>query len=305
MGYQLTTKLLANSLTGVKIAANFWTTKDAVATLLFAHATGFHKETWDPTIYYLKDSSVKCNFIAFDARNHGNSALENKSLLSDECSWRTLSEDILGLVEQLRFQRPLIGIGHSMGGCTTLLAEESRPNTFDGIVAFEPILHPTKGSTMGVELVEPTKRRRSVWENRQAVREYLNSKRFFRTWDKRVLEEYVNNGTYQNPGGKIELKCPPSQEAATFAGAPAISEYCFENLNKVKIPVSFVGGDRSATILPDNISIFAKECPQGVAHVIPGHHLIPQEQPENTARIIHEFVASLVHQESQQASQAI
>ncbi|KAK9701737.1 hypothetical protein K7432_011584 [Basidiobolus ranarum] len=301
MGYQLTTKLLTNSSTGIKVVANLWTTKDAVGTLLFAHATGFHKETWHPTLAYLKDPGVKCNFITFDARNHGSSAIENKSLLSETCSWKTLAEDILELTDKIQVQKPFIGVGHSMGGCTTLLAEELKPNTFDGIVAFEPILHPNKGSKLGLSLVESTKRRRNIWENRSAVTEYLKSKKFFNTWDERALEEYVNNGMYLNPDGKIELKCPPAQEAATFAGAPEVSEYCYNHLNNIRIPVLFVGADKSTTISPEEIPVFAKQCVQGTSQIIPGQHLIPQEQPQTTAHIIHKFVTSLLEHDSMKA----
>ncbi|KAK9764612.1 hypothetical protein K7432_007731 [Basidiobolus ranarum] len=296
MEYQVTTQLFVNPTTGVKVSTNFWTTSEAVGTIIFAHATGFHKEIWNPTLLHLKDAAIKYNFITYDVRNHGDSALENLSLLSEKCEWRILSEDMLEFLEQIKVKRPLIGVGHSMGGCTTLLAEELKPNTFDGIIALEPVLRAGLFPKAGKLLVESARKRRSVWETRQSVKEYFESRKFFDSWDAQVLDEYVNHGTYLNPEGKIELKCSPKQESATFAGSLETSEYCFKHLNSIQVPVLFVGGSSSNTVPSDMISVYAKQCNRGISRIIPGQHLIPQEQPENTAQIISKFVTTFFKQ---------
>ncbi|ORY02340.1 alpha/beta-hydrolase [Basidiobolus meristosporus CBS 931.73] len=290
MEYQLTTSLLTNPATGIKVSVQHWVHEKAVGSVLFAHATGFHKEIWNPTIEYLKKAAVKYNFLTFDVRNHGDSGLENKDLLSEECDWTLLSQDLLNLLDQVEVKKPLFGVGHSMGGCTTLLAEVARPDTFSGIIALEPIIGVDQKSKAGLMLIEAARRRKSVWEDRDAVKEYLMSKTFFNTWDARVIEEYVNHGMYQTPDGKITLKCPPKQEAATFAGSPNASAYCYEQLHTIQIPVLFVGGKNSNTIFPEMIANFARKTNRGVGRIVPGQHLIPQEHPENTARLITSFL---------------
>jgi hypothetical protein len=50
-------------------------------TLLFAHATGMHKECWEPTIAALLERPCVRDAWAFEWPNHGEGALINAELL--------------------------------------------------------------------------------------------------------------------------------------------------------------------------------------------------------------------------------
>lgn len=49
--------------------------------LLFSHATGFCKETWNPMIQELRALGNKDEILVVDQRNHGDSAVENRKVL--------------------------------------------------------------------------------------------------------------------------------------------------------------------------------------------------------------------------------
>jgi hypothetical protein len=55
--------------------------------MIFAHATGFHKEIWEPVIKSLFDYK-KLNIgkiLALDYYNHGDSVILNEKILPDSC----------------------------------------------------------------------------------------------------------------------------------------------------------------------------------------------------------------------------
>lgn len=54
-------------------------------TLFFAHATGFHKETWNPVLLVLAQAGIRATCICFDMWNHGDSALMNQGKLPEKC----------------------------------------------------------------------------------------------------------------------------------------------------------------------------------------------------------------------------
>lgn len=107
---------------------------------LWAHGTGFHKEFLHPLMRrfanYLRSQpqydSIDIDFIAWDARNHGDSARLNEGTFSAKCKPRyscillkphdidTIFDNAMDakqVVDQLEFKSydMLIGIGHSFG----------------------------------------------------------------------------------------------------------------------------------------------------------------------------------------------
>jgi alpha-beta hydrolase superfamily lysophospholipase len=54
-----------------------------------------------------------------DVANQGQSAILNEEKMGDDPSWFDHSRDLLHLINIFRAEmpRPLVGVGHSMGGC--------------------------------------------------------------------------------------------------------------------------------------------------------------------------------------------
>ena len=93
-------------------------------TLISTQACGFPKELYEPlwdellTCTKRRKFRIRSIWIA-DLAQQGQSGVLNEELLGNEPSWNDHSRDLLHLINLKRDQmpRPIVGIGHSMGGC--------------------------------------------------------------------------------------------------------------------------------------------------------------------------------------------
>ncbi|KAJ1895492.1 hypothetical protein LPJ66_004563 [Kickxella alabastrina] len=297
-------KIFDTSRKGQKIVTNIYSPPAASSsvtkagskrlTLLITHANGFHKEIWEPTLKRLfSHQSDKWHIdkaVAMDAYNHGDSAVINRPNIFNEelSSWFENSRDILAVIRQLQEQKEcasgaqsIIGIGHSWGASSLLLAEITSPLTFAALVLTDPVLHETMKSEDG--FIKTTKKRRWQWDDEKAAQAYFEGHPFFKNWDKRCLDLHIKHGL-EEVGGKLVLKCRPTNEAAVFLGATYSSSYATQNLWRVRCPTAFLTGETSLPGPPEYIRAIAQQMPDGCHEVMNGvGHLVVHEDPDRTA----------------------
>ena len=58
-------------------------------------------------------------------------------------SWETFAEDLIAVIDS-EIQQPVIGVGHSMGAVSSLIAAVKRPDLFTSVVLIEPVLVPQR-----------------------------------------------------------------------------------------------------------------------------------------------------------------
>lgn len=100
-----------------------------------------------------------------DFRGHGDSVVPD-GITYD---WPGMADDVLAVIDGLGLSTPVAAVGHSMGGCSIVLAELARPGTIAAAWLFEPILIPSGGGEHFAAdgpnpLAESARRRREVFD---------------------------------------------------------------------------------------------------------------------------------------------
>jgi len=294
-------------------------------TLVLAHGTGFHKEIWESIIerIFLENKKPGGLLIrdawAIDAPNHGDAATLNMALLKTGAydftfSWENYSRAInLVLAGQgiltdgknrpikLDFaSKRLIGIGHSMGAVSLILAHAFYPVVeFDSLVFVEPMLFTArhfKARGHGLKLHDLALARRDFWESKEEARSSLSAKGM-KAWDKRMMELFVEFGLrktteedpFDRPG--VTLKCTKVQESATFKDwASQVLAFDFLESLCSSTPVHVVWGAIddyiSAPVKEDIHKNAFKGKAASIQRIANCGHLAPLVRPDDVANAI-------------------
>ena len=173
-------------------------------TIIGAHANGFPKELyeplWDDLLPKLESSgfAVKNVWIA-DVAHQGQSGVLNEDKLGNDPSWMDHSRDMLHMINHFRNEmtRPLIGIGHSMGGCQLGILSLMHPRLLSALVLIDPVIMGGKTMTppgQDLSVAQASTFRRDLWSSREAAASAFKKSPFFQAWDPRVLDLWLRYG---------------------------------------------------------------------------------------------------------------
>jgi pimeloyl-ACP methyl ester carboxylesterase len=216
-------------------------------------------------------------------------------------TWLSLADDLMAGLDGLGMHG-IWGVGHSLGGILTLVAAVRRPELFRAVVMVDPVILPPErlralraltvaGLQRRVPLVQTTLRRRRVWADRQECLADLAGKPFFAPWPAESLRAYVESGTRERADGQVELVYPPDWEAQIFATVPTD---VWRYVRSLHVPSLWIRGERSGTFGEGCLRRVGRLLPGARTLVIPGAgHMVPLEQPAETAAAILEFLESL------------
>lgn len=109
--------------------------------------------------------------------------------------------DLFLMVNHFRehMKRPLIGIGHSMGGNNLVNLSLMHPRLFTTLVLIDPVIQrmPSMAGNFGPARASTVRRDR--WPSRQEAQAKFKKSRMFQTWDPRVLEKWLEHGLRELP----------------------------------------------------------------------------------------------------------
>ena len=213
-------------------------------------------------------------------------------------NWLPLASDLSHELGRRRLRR-LVGVGHSLGALTTLIASAADPGLFSAIVIIDPLLltgrravfwGTTKrlGQAHRLPLVRGARCRRDHWTDSDVVRRTLATRPMFATWQPEVIEDYLTAGTREAESGGLELAYPRGWEARIFQVAP---HDLWSHVRRVRVPALFVRGADSDTFLPEAAERVRRELPSAEVVEMPGTtHFVPMEKPEELAELILGFL---------------
>jgi pimeloyl-ACP methyl ester carboxylesterase len=271
---------------GVEISLLDWGGDGPLA--LLHHANGFCAATWGPVAERLREDF---RVVAMDARGHGDSSRpEGESAYA----WTHFGRDAAAVGRALLAEsgqpRIALGLGHSFGGTSLLMAAADEPELFARLVLVDPVMPPPRVEEAAIDptrvergdgLIERARRRREVFPDREAARASWSEKPLFRDWDPRAFELYLQEGLRDRPDGQVELKCATEVEAAIFSQGRSFDTW--EVAAKVSTPTLLLWaehGDFPRVVFEE----VAKR--MGDARILDAAagHLVPMEQPDLVAR---------------------
>lgn len=186
----------------------------------------------------------------------------------------------------------VIGIGHSMGGASLVMAEIAAPGRFSALVLVEPIIFGAPHARDASHpLVALALRRRQDFASRDAVRTAYAAKPPFDAWHPDSLDGYVEGGFIEHDSG-VRLACTPRAESEVFTAAGAHGAW--ERLGEVTVPVTILFGAETDTYPSGHAEALADRFAQAKVTRVPGTgHFLPMEQPGVVADAVEETLDAL------------
>ena len=179
-----------------------------------------------------------------DVAWQGESSVVNEDALGNDPSWFDHPRDLLHLVNVKRAEmpRPIVGIGHSMGGAHLTQLSLMHPRLLHTLVLLDPVVQPQTTQFDSISLIRDGQRviakttqlsthRRDIWPSRKAAAEGFKRSPFYQAWDPRVLDRWVQYGLRDLPTAihpldkavpdpknpPVTLRTPLHQEVFTFS----------------------------------------------------------------------------------------
>ncbi|CUA85984.1 Pimeloyl-ACP methyl ester carboxylesterase [Gulbenkiania indica] len=213
--------------------------------------------------------------------------------------WPHLVDESIHYIER-HYDRPVVAVGHSLGGYLMTYAALRRPELFRALVVLDsPLMGPFRSRAIWlakrlgfIDRITPggnTLKRRDRWASVEMVREYFARKPMFARFHPDCLSDYALQGTEPLAEGGRRLKFRPEVEYAIYRGLPHdLPRY----RGQLKVPGLFIAGTATDVVRPDDLNFIAKHFGLRIVHQ-PGTHLFPLEQPDETARRILEGLDAL------------
>ncbi|KAF4463062.1 host-specific AK-toxin Akt2 [Fusarium albosuccineum] len=193
-------------------------------TIIGGHANGFPKELYEPLWeeFYREAKSrnlrVRSIWIA-DTAWQGQSGLINKDALGNDPSWLDYARDILQMINTFRPPPPIMAMGHSFGGNALTNVALLHPRLLTSLVLLDPVIShfASTPETTGFGPAATSMYRREVWPSRAEAEASFSRSPFYKTWDPRVLQRWVDFGIRDVPGeDSVTLTTTKHQEVFTF-----------------------------------------------------------------------------------------
>jgi pimeloyl-ACP methyl ester carboxylesterase len=249
--------------------------------LVFAHANGFTGASYRTLLQPL----------ASHFELHPLDRLAHDPAFPVGRNWLALREEYLSAIAPLA--KPIVAVGHSMGGVLSIMAAAKAPRHFRAVIALDPPLLLGRDAWMlkfakltgFVDRVTPagkTLRRREIWPSRDAMAASLRQRSLFQGFTETAMEDYVTGATtLVDDSGAARLLFAPRTEAAVFRHLP---DHLTSVLRKLEVPLTVIAGEDSDLLTPERRRTLTR---LGVRlRCVPGGHMFPFEHPQATRQAI-------------------
>ncbi|KAF2706824.1 alpha/beta-hydrolase [Pleomassaria siparia CBS 279.74] len=205
-------------------------------TIIAAHANAFPKELyeplWDELLHRAKRNgfAIRGIWIA-DVIHQGQSGVLNEDKLGNDPAWLDHSRDLLHMVNTFRKEmpRPIIGVGHSMGGAQLAYLGLLHPRLMETLVLIDPVVQRLVSLKGNISPALASANRREKWPSREEAAKAMLRSKFYQAWDPRVFERWIKYGlrdlpTKLHPEDSATLGPLPATVSADITNTPTVPQ---------------------------------------------------------------------------------
>lgn len=253
----------------------------------FSHGNGF------PALCYfqmLKQLKSKYDYDYFYLQKIGH---DTRFPVTD--NWPFLVNEVVSNIEKSA-EKPVIGLGHSLGGVLTLLAAIQKPSLFKAVIMLDsPLLGRVKSRMVNyakivglIDRITPafhTLGRRNFWKNKEDIYSYLKKRNLFKEFTPECLDDYIEYGTEKKEKG-YSLCFDPQIEYSIYRTIP---HNLFKHEGKLTVPTGLIYGKESSVLTQFDVRYMEKKF--GIHPIrMQGTHMFPMEHPNETAEEISNMI---------------
>ena len=198
-------------------------------------------------IYWPFLSKLAEHFDIFwhDYQGHGDSDCGNDEFHG----WRAVVDRANTVIQNHELKEQydnIIGMGHSYGGCMTIILAGENPSLFSQLLLTDPFMvteeQESSYRTMIPMLSEKTRKKDPTWENEVSFREYLSARFMFKNWEEPAIQATVAHNMQRDETGQLKLLCSPVIEAGVYTDVvPAL----WPNVSRLEMPVKIISGKQT------------------------------------------------------------
>lgn len=203
--------------------------------------------------------------------------------------WHSLSKELEAWLEPM--PKPLVGMGHSMGGVLMFTVAARRPEWFSALIMLDPPLvngwqrwlfnvADWLGQGDRISPAGKSRFRRAQWPNRAEVDGYFSRRPFFQRFDPDCLRDYIDSAVSCDAGG-CELRFRVEVEVEIFRNTPRD----LHRYPRLAVPGMLLNGTESESMFLDCARRHVRRhgMEWGLAE---GGHMFPLEHPETNAALV-------------------
>lgn len=217
---------------------------------------------------------------------------ENIGRPSNQIKWMTYADDLISFLEATN-RSPVIGVGHSIGAVSTMLAASKRPDLFSKLILIDPVFLPTRFwmlyQSAPVKLkhrypfISKTLSRPDKWSSPEECIDFHRHKKAFFRFPEKVLTDFGTYALKRDKEENFQLIFPKDWEAHIYCTVP----YVWRRLKSIQVPILAIRGELSDTLSIAAWNKWKKLRPADTFVELPNAgHLVPHEAPKETARTI-------------------
>jgi pimeloyl-ACP methyl ester carboxylesterase len=261
---------------------------DSEPTVHFLHGNGFSVKTYSCFLKKLKEY----NLILQDAAGHGGSTVGKHFI-----GWNGTAARFVDSLQQQKHTLPntgIIGMGHSFGGCVTVLMNDQKKTVFERMVLLDPAIFPPRliwmmrgaklaGLKSQIPLARQAKRRRTQWESYAQVKGNFFERGTFKGWESECLDDYISASIKRDEHGHYQLSCPTWMEAEIFSSYP---KGLWRAIKNISIPTYIVQGKGTFDYFKEAYQLAAKLNPNITVVEVEGGHCFMQQNSTASAEAV-------------------